>query len=281
VALGPWIGEINNRLGVVLKFKLKKVLHEKKSRNFSIVVAETEPLGRMLLLGENSNMTIQTAEKYDFYDEMLAHIPMSAHPNPRHILIIGGGDGVILREVLKYDTVEKVVVAEIDRFVIEASKNHLRLDNGAFDDPRVEIVIGDAAKYVERADSKFDIIIGDYSDPYEDTVAGSLISQEFYLNIKRIMRPESIAVFQAGSPLFQSEIFKKMYIRLLHIFRIVKPFWTVVPYYPGALWVFLAVSDKVDPSKPIRNPPSNTIFYNSEIHRTAFVLPQIIRMLLN
>jgi len=277
--LEQWIGEENSRLGVALKFHLKKIVHEESSEYFDIIIAETQSIGKILLFREDDDITIQTAEKFDFYDEMIAHVPLTAHPNPRRILIIGGGDGVVLREVLKYDSVKKVIIVEIDKSVIETSKKYLRLDEGAFDDPRVEIVIEDAAQYLRKADFKFDVIIGDYSDPYQDTAAGSLISKEFYRNVKKVMRPDSIAVFQAGSPLFQREIFLRIYGYLKQLFRIVKPFWTIVPYYPGGMWIFLTASDRRDASEPLRQPPTNTIFYNTEVHKCAFVLPEIIRKL--
>lgn len=272
-----WIGEDNSRIGASIRFCLKRIIHEGGSEYFDKIIIADTTLGRTLLLGENDNLTIQTAEHYDFYDEVISHVPMAAHPNPRKVLVIGGGDGVILREVLKYDTVNKVVLVEIDKSVIELSREFLRLDDGAFNDPRVEIVIMDAAEFLKKTHLEFDVIIGDYSDPYPDTPAESLVTEEFYRNLKRVTGSSSIVVLQTGSPLFQREIFHKAYRHLKALFKNVKPFWAVVPYYPGGLWSFIAASDEVDPAIPIREPPADTVFYNKEIHRCIFCLPQLLR----
>ncbi|MCR8454541.1 MAG: fused MFS/spermidine synthase [Crenarchaeota archaeon] len=275
-----WIGEDNSRIGVSIRLGLKQIIHKKTSKYFSSIIIADTTLGRTLLLSQNGDLTIQTAELYDFYDEIAAHVPMTAHPNPSRVLIIGGGDGVILREVLKYKTVKEVFLVEIDQSVIKVSKEFLRLDNGAFNDPRVKIIISDAAEFLKETNLKFDVIIGDYSDPYPDTPAGSLMSEEFYRNLKKATMPDSITVLQTGSPLFQREIFCKIYRHLKALFQKVKPFWIIVPYYPGGLWTFIAASDETDPAEPVREPPADTIFYNTEIHKCVFCLPQFMRDLI-
>ena len=156
-----WIGEHNRRLGVSIMFRLRKIIKQAKSEYFDIIVADTEPIGRVLVFREKDSYTIQSAEFYDFYDEMLTHIPMAAHPNPRRVLIVGGGDGIVLREVLKYPSVERVMLIEVDPTVVDISKKYLRLDSGGFDDPRLEIVFCDAAEKVANLDEKFDVVIGD------------------------------------------------------------------------------------------------------------------------
>ena len=268
-------------MGLMLKFRSKRILHEEKTKYFKIIVADTEILGKMLLLEEKGDMTIQTAERFDSYDEMLAHIPLAAHPNPKRVLIVGGGDGVVLREVLKYDFVERVVLVEIDKKVISVSKKYLKLDNGALDNSKVELVIADAAKYVNRCKEKFDVVIADYSDPYENTVAEALIREEFYAGIQRILDRSGIAVFQSGSPIFQKNMLLHIYRSLRSVFRIVKVFWAAIPYYPGGIWTFTVASNLIDPSKPIRNPPSKTIYYNTTIHKASFILPEFIREILD
>jgi len=275
VALNEWIGEINERLGTIIKFRLKRIIKTQKSRYYTIVVAETEPLGKVLLFGEGRDVTIQSAEYYDFYDEMLTHIPMAAHPKPRKILIIGGGDGIVLREVLKYDAVKSVVIVEIDKEVIEVSRKYLKLDNGAFDDPRVSIIIDDAAEYISTTKEMFDVIIGDYSDPYQDLPAGSLIEGEFYRNVHSLLMENGIMAVQAGSPIFQREILKKIYANASKVFDVVKVYWAPVIYYPGAVWTFIVATKGLDPTIP-RNPADKTIYYNPSIHRAAFVLPRYI-----
>ncbi len=225
---------------------------------------------------EGEDYTIQSAEKYDFYDEVLAHVPIMAHPNPNSVLIVGGGDGIVLREVLKYQMIKEVVIVEIDPKVVEICREYLKLDMGAFDDPRVSIVYDDAAEFVKKTKRKFDIIIGDYSDPYQDLPAGSLISEEFYRNISRLLKPDGIVTVQAGSPLFQREIFEKIYNNAHNAFRIAKIYWVPVPYYPGAIWAFVAASNSIDPSIPRNQCKKDTKFYSVEIHHSLFVLPKFI-----
>lgn len=272
-----WIGEINQRLGVSVKFRLKKIIHRYKSPYFEIIVAETYPLGKVLLFKEGESYTIQSAEKFDFYDEVLAHVPLMAHPSPATVLIIGGGDGIVLREVLKYHTIKEVVVVEIDPKVVEICKKYLKLDRGAFEDPRVKIVYDDAAEFVKKTKNKFDVIIGDYSDPYQDLPAGPLISEEFYCNVNRLLKEDGVLAVQAGSPIFQREIFKRIYSNARKVFKIVKIYVAPVPYYPGALWAFMAASNSIDPSVPRNKHVNGTEYYDVGIHSALFILPKFVR----
>jgi len=274
-----WIGEHNRRLGVSIMFRLRKIIKQAKSEYFDIIVADTEPIGRVLVFREKDSYTIQSAEFYDFYDEMLAHIPMAAHPNPRRVLIIGGGDGIVLREVLKYPSVERVLLIEVDPMVVNISKKYLRLDSGGFDDPRLEIVFCDAAEKVANLNEKFDVIIGDYSDPYQDLPAGPLIEESFYRNIYRLLDDDGFLSVQAGSPIFQRDILLKVYRNARRVFPVVKIYWAPVIYYPGAIWAFMIATKGADPETP-RNSVKETTFYNAEIHKIAFILPEFIRNIL-
>lgn len=275
---GEWVGEINNKLGIILGFKLKRIIKKLESRNYGIIVAETEPIGKILVFKEKEDYTMQSAQKFDFYDEMITHIPMMAHGNPKKVLIIGGGDGIVAREVLKY-SVDIVDIIEIDELVIRVSKDYLKLDSGALTNPRVRINIGDASEFVKKIKSTYDIIIGDYSDPYNNMPAGTLITEYFYKEIYRILDKNGIAVFQAGSPLFQQEILKKIYRCATRVFPIVKLYWAPVLYYPGSIWTFIAATKGKDPTVPVGDPPQ-AIYYNKAIHKAAFLLPNIIKQLL-
>ncbi len=260
-------------------FKLRKIIKHAKSEHFDIIVADTEPIGRVLVFREKDSYTMQSAELYDFYDEMLTHIPMAAHPNPRRVLIVGGGDGIVLREVLKYPSVERVMLIEVDPTVVDISKKYLRLDSGGFDDPRLEIVFCDAAEKVANLDEKFDVIIGDYSDPYQDLPAGPLIEKSFYRNIYQLLDNNGFLSVQAGSPIFQRDILLRVYRNARSVFPIVRIYWAPVTYYPGAVWTFMIASKGADPTNPHCS-VGGTTFYNAEIHRAAFILPEFIRRIL-
>jgi len=266
-------------MGMAVQFRLKRILHKEKSKYFDIIVADTEPIGRVLIFREGDNYTIQSAQLFDVYDEMLAHVPMAAHPSPKKILIIGGGDGIVLREVLRYQMVEHVVLVEIDPKVVDVSRKYLRLDDGALEDRRLEIVYEDAARYIKKLGEKFDVILGDYSDPYQNLPASSLISEEFYRNAYNILDDDGILAVQAGSPIFQGDILRRIYNNARKVFPIVRVYWAPVIYYPGAIWTFLAATKGLDPTIP-RREIQGTIYYNREIHKSAFILPEFIKRLL-
>ena len=143
----------------------------------------------------------------------------------------------------------------------------------------MKIIFSDAAKFIARTNKRYDVIIGDYSDPYEDAPARTLISEEFYQNLFRITNDNGIISLQAGSPIFQKEIFLRIYNNIKKVFPIVKVFWTVVPYYPGALWSFVIATKGLDPTKPVRE-PKHTEFYSRDIHKASFILPRFLQDLL-
>ena len=157
-------------------FKVEKILYEEKSESHHLLVFQNELFGTVLVL----DGAIQVTEKDEFvYHEMMTHVPLLSHGNCRTVLIIGGGDGGILREVLRHKTVEKVVLAEIDASVIALSKKYLpSLSKGAFDDPRLQVVIGDGAQFVKNSPERFDVIICDSTDP--EGPGAVLFSEEFY-----------------------------------------------------------------------------------------------------
>ena len=280
--MGTWIGEENADLGILLKVRAEKILYKGSSRNFNeIIVGKTRLFGSVLVLKENKNYTFQIAEKWDSYSEMLVHVPMCAHPNPKRILIIGGGDGSSLREVIKHETVEEIFLVDIDEKIVNLGKNILGVDKGAFSDPRVNVIIGNAYEFIKGySGEKFDIVIGDYSDPYRGTPAEILIQEDFFKSLKKISSPNSILCLQSGSPMFQQDILKTIYLHLKALFKNTYIYVSVVPFYPGGIWSFTTASDVHDPRHPIRE-ITNTFFYNKEIHTSAFSLPTFLRTLLD
>lgn len=159
-------------------FEIDKVLYEKKTEFQNLSIFENEAFGKVLTL----DGVIQLTERDEFiYHEMLTHVPIFSHGNIKTVLVIGGGDGGIVREVLKHKTIEKVVLVDIDRYVIELSKQYLpKISDGAFDDPRLEVVIGDGSEYVKTQEKAFDLIICDSTDPIGPALV--LFTTEFYQN---------------------------------------------------------------------------------------------------
>lgn len=272
-----WLGEENDEWGIVLKTKVKKILYRGSSKNFKeIIVGESKAFGKILVLKENDNFTWQVAEKWDSYSEMLVHVPMCSHPKPERILVIGGGDGSTVREILKHKEVQEVVIVDIDDKIVNVGKNILNIDNGALKDPRVKIIVANAIDFVrDYTGLSFDIIIGDYSDPMLGSPASDLIKEDFIRNIKAIMNPSGILTVQSGSPIFQREIFIELINNVKKWFKIVSPYSYVVPFYPGGIWSFVAASDKLDPRKPLRK-FNEAVFYNEKIHEQIFQLPNFM-----
>ena len=268
-----WLGEENKKDGIAVKLLADELLIRSSSRFFQeIIVAKNKIFGKFLVFKEGENWTMQVTEKWDFYSEVLVHVPMTAHKNPKDILIIGGGDGSTLCQVLKHD-VKKVVLVDIDEEVIRIGKEIIVPQ--CFSDSRVVIYSKDALKFVKEYEGKFDVIIGDYSDPYPDLPAKTLISDEFYIGLSRLIKEDGIIALQAGSPIFQIDILKRVYLGLKKHFEKVSVYCSPVSVYPGGIWCYAIASNTVDFKKPRRI--FRGIFYNEEIHEALFRLPTFIK----
>ncbi|MCD6491580.1 MAG: fused MFS/spermidine synthase [Candidatus Njordarchaeia archaeon] len=273
-----WVGEENRKLGISLKLLAEEIFYRGHSKYFSsIIIGRSKAFGKFLVLEEKGEPTLQITEKWDTYSEMLVHVPMCAHANPKKILIVGGGDGATLREVLKHKSVEEVILIEIDREVIDKSKKYLKVDNGAFESEKVKIINMDAVEFLNKESlAAFDVIIGDYSDPYPEYAAYSLLSRTFYDRIKNITSKNGIISVQSGSPFLQPEILKATYKIISKVFNKSYIYLAPVPFYPGGLWSFITASDVLDPRVP-KKIIDSTIYYNEKIHEASFVLPSFIK----
>jgi len=205
---------------------------------------------------------------------MLVHVPMFIHDNPERVLIIGGGDGGAAREVLKHDP-EKVVIAEVDRDVVELCRKYIKIDEGAFDDGRVELKITDGKEFVKKCE-KFDVIIVDSTDPV--SVSMSLFDEEFFS-----LASEKCDVFscQSQSPLVQKEYFYSL-LKNSSAFKNRRIYLSYVPTYPLSLWSFLLAGSKLDIEfdelkARFRDREIKTKYYNPEIHFASFSLPEWLK----
>jgi spermidine synthase len=274
-----WAGE---RMGEVLSnYRVKDVLCEETTPFQRMQVVETYSYGKMLLL----DGYVQTTEKDEFiYHEMLSHVPLCAHPDPRRVLIIGGGDGGILREVLRHPNVEKAVLVEIDRKVMDFSRRCLpSICQGCFDDPRAEIVVADGAQYVKKTPGKFDVAIVDSSDPVGP--AQILFAREFYQDVHGRLTEEGIMVRQTGSTFLQPDEQKQAFHLLRDIFRHNALYVFAVPTYVGGLFSCIFSSRGTDPLRitekalePRFAPLASTArYYNPGVHVAAFKLPGYVK----
>jgi spermidine synthase len=274
-----WISEKWNNLEVL--YKVRSILYKSNSEYQHTQIVDSYEYGRMLLL----DGIVQTTEKDEFiYHEMMVHVPMLSHPNPEEILIIGGGDGGILREVLKYDSVSSVTMVEIDSKVIDLCQEYLpMISAGAFEDKRTSLVIMDGAAYVQDTKKKFDVIIIDSPDPIG--LAKVLFSKSFYLNLHDVMTNNGILVRQTGSIHTQIDEQKEAYDLLTDIYSYTEPFVFAVPAYVGGFFSAMLSSDSINPfdmdisslkDKAAGN-RLETKYYNPGIHIGAFHVPRFFK----
>jgi len=266
--------------GFGIAIKAGKVLYSKQSDFQKVEVFETDSaLGRVLTLDD----LMMTTEGDEFhYHEMIAHVPMMHHPNPKTVLVIGGGDGGTIREVLKHDTVEKAVLCEIDGLVIEACKEHLPTFACELDNPKCEILVEDAIEYIKDKVDMFDIVLIDSTDPMGP--GEGLFTEEFYTNVKRSLKKGGIVAAQSESPFVNKEEIKKMYNLLKKVFPICSTFTSNIPTYPGGYWAWAYCSQTVKPLSYIDEERCEKItktckIYNKDYHMARFALPNYLKEL--
>ena len=208
-----------------------------------IEVWDTPQLGRLFTL-DGRPMT-STGDEF-IYHECMVHPAALAHPSPKAALVLGGGDGGAARQLLKHPGIERIVVAELDADVVRLTREHLpEVHGGAFDDPRVELVIGDAADYVVGATAQFDLVVFDLTPP--DSPAAGLYTPDFYMQLKRVMSPTAALSLHLGSPYFHAERVAGLLHDLRDTFAIVRTMSTFIPLY-GSLWMMATASDTLDPT---------------------------------
>ena len=254
-------------------FEIDEVLFEFKSEHQDLIIFRNEDFGTVLAL----DGIIQTTEKDEFiYHEMLVHVPMMAHPNPKNVLIIGGGDGGSLREVLRHEGVEKVTMIEIDRAVIDMCEKYLpKHSNGAFHHPKAHIVIDDGAKFVRETNEMFDVIICDSTDPVGPGEV--LFSTPFYQDCLSCLTENGLFVSQNGVPTIQADELKESHEKLVSVFPTVHHFVAPIPTYVGGFMVFSLSGRGTTPKEPSRQLPiENLGYYTEEVHKASFALPPYI-----
>lgn len=260
-----------------IRHRILKVVHEEQSQFQHIAVVDTVEFGRILVL----DGVIQTTLRDEFiYHEMLAHVPLFIHRCPRRVLVIGGGDGGTVREVLKHSEVEQVDLVEIDARVIEVSRKYLPELAAAFDDPRVNVHVEDGSKYVASAAGEYDVILIDAPDPVGP--AEAIFSDSFYADVRNALRPGGVMSAQTESPFMQGELVAAIYRRIGSAFEAQRLYLAQVPTYSLGLWSFtLATSDSELLDLPPRTSEHvTTRYYTPEIHRAAFAMPKFVQDLL-
>ncbi len=275
-----WFTELHQGMSG-LTVKVRRLVESTTSEFQRIDVIETDEFGKALVL--YGSLMVADGDT-NAYNEMLAHVPLFVHPNPREVLIIGGGDGGCLTNVLMHPEVQRGSICEIDRMVVEVSQKHFpRLAKG-FDDPRCRLIIQDGKDLIESTKDKFDIILLDLSDPVGP--AAELFQKPFHQNVYDRLNPDGILVAQSESPLFNPETVRAMYGNLKDIFPIVQMYTCLMPIYPSSFWSFAFCSKKYDPlddfdqARYDNTDLSACTYYNDNIHFGAFALPRYVRKLI-
>ena len=270
-----WIKEMQLK-NSAMTYKVKETLVRKKTKYQDLAIVDTEDFGRMLLL----DGIVQTTVKDEFiYHEMITHIPLFTHPNPQNVLVVGGGDGGAIREILKHSSVKKAVMCEIDEDVIKECRKYLPEISSGLDDKRCEIFIGDGIKFVLEHKNEFDVIIVDSTDPF--SIAEGLFKGNFYKDIYEALTADGLFVAQTETPFFLPDTVRKVFRDAKAIFPVTKLFMAGIPTYPGGYWSFTVGSKKYDPSNVdiSKIPDLGYKYYTPELQRASFVLPRYIQKL--
>jgi spermidine synthase len=275
-SLDLWIQETHQD-SVALGFKVEKTLFSGKSPFQQVDIVRTKAHGAMLL----NDGIIMVSERDEFaYHEMIAHVPVFVHPEPRSALVIGGGDGGTVRELARHESLTRIVMVEIDEMVIEASRKYLPSMSCGLEDPRVELIVADGVAYVAETDENFDIIIIDSTDPIGP--AAPLFDRGFYENASSRLTRDGIMISQAESPYYDHEIQTSMLTNQRPFFERLHLYTFTNLTYPGGLWSFgfgsktrCPVAD-FDPDRVARAGVS-TRYYTPDVHVASFMLPAFVK----
>lgn len=255
--------------------KISETLRVEKTPFQDLAVVVTEQFGKMLLL----DGMVMTTEKDEFvYHEMISMVALHAHPNPRRVLIIGGGDGGALREVVRHPQVEKGVLVEIDDRVIQSSRDFFPDLACAFSDPKAEVIVDDGIKYIKDHKDEFDVILVDSTEPVGPAVV--LFSPEFYQSCFDALKEDGILVAQSESPFYNAEVIQTVYGGISRIFPITDLYLASIPTYPSGLWSFTIGSKKHNPREVQGQTGLEFKYYNTELHQAVFKLPSFVEKII-
>jgi spermidine synthase len=275
--LNLWAAE-NHKNILELRYRVKRSLYSEESDFQQIDIVETEGFGKMLF----NDSIVMLSERDEFvYHEMISHVPLFVHPGVERVLVIGGGDGGTVRELLRHASVTHCRLVEIDKLVVEGCRKHIPQTAAALDDPRVTVTIGDGVAFVAETDERYDLVIVDSTDPIGP--ATPLFGEQFYANVQRILTANGIAISQAESPYYEPDCQSSMLTILGGLFERVHLYNYVNLTYPGGLWSFTFASKgglcPIGDFNAERVTATGLTFeyYSPAIHKAAFVLPEFQR----
>lgn len=276
-----WFSELHTS-NVKLSMRIEKQLFSGNSDCQRIDVLESVEFGKLLALdGE-----ILFSEKDEFiYDEMVTHVPMAVHPNVRHVLIIGGGDGGVAKELTQYDSIEKIDVVEPDEMFVEVCREHFPELACGLDDKRVNVFYQDGLRFLRGKTGEYDLIINDATDPFGHTEG--LFTKEFYGSCYQALKDDGIMVYQHGSPFYDEDKAEcmKMHRKAFRAFPISRVYQAHIPTCSSGYWLFGFASKKYHPLDDLRTKEwkklhIKTRYYTTNLHRGAFMLPKYLEEML-
>jgi spermidine synthase len=276
-----WFSE-HHTPNVKLSLRVNKQLYSKESDYQRIDIFDTPEFGRVLALDGNIMLT----ERDEFiYDEMITHVPMAVHPKIKKVLVIGAGDGGVVKELTRYEQVERIDLVEMDELVVEACRLYLPANACRLDDERVHIYYENGLKFIRRCEDEYDLIIVDSNDPFGPSEG--LFTREFYGNCYKALKSDGIMVNQQGSPFYaeDSGAMQRSHKRIASTFPISRVYQAHIPTYAAGYWLFGFASKKYHPIDDLDAERWNsqhlrTRYYTTRLHTGAFYLPAFLEELL-
>lgn len=261
----------NQRLSV----RVTQTLHHEQTAFQELTIVETPQWGRLLVL----DGFFQTNDVDEFvYHEMGAHVPLFTHPDPKRVLVVGGGDGGMVREAAKHPGVERIDLVEIDGRVIETCKQYFpNISSALIDNPRVEVHVEDGIRWVREHEAEYDVIIIDSSEPVGPGIG--LFTPEFYASVYRALTGDGVMVAQSESPWTNEDVIKMAFSGVSNSFPVTRLYTCAVPTYPTGLWSFTLGSKRYDPldaTPDSRFAGMETKYYTPDVHIAAFQLPRFV-----
>lgn len=267
---------------VRFSIKVEEQLAHRKSYYQTIDLLKTNAYGKILVLDGELMIT----EKDEFiYHEMIVHVPMAVHPHVKNVLVIGGADGGSVRELTKYQTIENIDMVEIDKEVVEVCREHFPETSCKLSDPRVHVTFDEGLRFVRPIKDTYDLIIVDCADPYGP--AEGLFTKEFYGNCFKALKKDGILINQHESPYYEDHAKSVMlaHKNIVSSFPYSTVYQCHIPSYPSGHWLFGFASKMYEPVKDINDDRWNNLhidtrYYNTDLHRGAFYIPNYVKAML-
>ncbi len=257
-----------------LNVKVEKTVYREKTRYQDLAIVDTYEFGRALIL----DGVIQTTERDEFiYHEMLAHVPLHVHTNPERVLVIGGGDGGTIREVLRHPTVKEAHLVEIDEAVVRACTTYMPSISCALSDPRVRVIIDDGVEFVKDKAGEYDAVLVDSTDPSGPSLG--LFNVEFYSNVARVLRDGGVFAAQTEQPFFEPDLVRRIFHMISQAFPVARPYLATIPTYSSWSWCFTFASKGEHAENVMPTRCTGLRYYSREVHLASFALPPFMHHL--